>query len=155
MRSLSWVFWLSLAVLSAATLTRAGSEYLTTINSLQDFRWAAAQFVVPPDDALRTSLSLDLQNASNIDLTVKDLEVYLWLGDTTVGKTYGRFEPHLVPHGTTERVPLVMELTPAFMRDARDKPGSDLLWRVTGTYKVSTSLTGSDFVYHLRVDIAP
>lgn len=155
MRRLAWLFWLSLAVLSTAALVRAGSDYLTTVTSLRDFRWSAAPFVVPADEALQTSLALDVQNASSVALTMKDLEVYLWLGDTTVGKTYARFEPLVVPRFTTVRVPLVIELTPAFIRDAHAKPGNAKRWQATGMYKVNTPVTSSDFVYHLQVDIAP
>jgi hypothetical protein len=155
MRSPSWVFWLFLAVLSTATLIRVGDEYITTINSLENFQWSVSRFDVPSDNSERTTLILEVQNHSRLDLTMKELEVYLWLDDTTVGKTYGRFEPYLVPRGTVERIPLDIELTPAVLRAARAEPAGGLVWRATGSYKVSTPLTGSDFVYHLNLDIAP
>ena len=153
MRALTVLFWLSLAALSTTTVLRVSDEYLSTVNSLQDFQWAVVQFDVPTASAERTSLVVEIQNQSRLDLDMKDLEVFLWLGDTTVGKTYGRFEPHTVRRGVAERIPLVIELTPAYLRDALGKLVGAPIWRATGSYKVSTPLTGSDFVFHLGLDV--
>jgi hypothetical protein len=155
MRILSTLFWLFLAVLSTATLIRVADEYVTTVNSLQASQWAVSQFDVPADGAERTNLVLEIRNHSQLDLTVKELEVYLWLDDMTVGKTYGPFEPRLVPRGTVARVPLVIELMPAALSEARAKPAGSLPWRATGSYKISTPLTGTAFVYYLNLDLAP
>ena len=155
MRILSTFFWLVLALLSAATLVRVGNEYVTTVSSLQASQWAVSQFTMPADGAESTSLVLEIRNRSRLDLTVKELEVYLWLNDTTVGKTYARFEPHLVPRGVIERIPLIVELSPAVVREARAGPSGGLPWRATGSYKISTPLTGSDFVYNLDLAITP
>src|SRR5438105_15496558 len=99
MRVLATFFWLILAFISTATLIRVRNEYVTTVRALQDSQWAIAQFDAPSESAERASLVLEIRNQSGLDLTLKELEVYLWLGEMTVGKTYGRFEPLLVPRG--------------------------------------------------------
>ena len=154
MRILASCFWLVLAFSSTAALIRAGNEYVTTVRSLQDSQWAILQFDAPPDSAERTGLVLEIRNPSGLDLRLKELEVYLWRGDMTVGKTYGHVEPLLVPRGSVKRIPLVIELNSEALRAAGVDAGGRR-WRAAGSYKISTALTGSDFVYHLDLDVAP
>jgi len=151
MRFLTNLFWLSLAAASLFVIVRIADDYMTSIGSLQDFRWRIAQLDLPTDNALQTNIVLEIQNPSNLDLTLKELEIYLMDNNITVGKTYGRFEPRFIAAGETARVPLVIEITPAFLRDAKANARGSDQWRIVGSYKISTPLAENEFVYRLNM----
>ncbi|MBI1801470.1 MAG: hypothetical protein HYR71_07570 [Chloroflexi bacterium] len=147
--------WLLIAAVGLFTLVRIGSDYLSTIDSLQRFRWRTVQFTLPASDTSQTELILEAQNRSSLDLTMKDLEVYLWANDLTVGKTYGRFEPRPILSGQAESLRLLIQLDAGQLRDALAKAYPLGRWRVTGSYKVTAPLAGVDFVYRLSLDVQP
>lgn len=151
MRFFPNLFWLFVAAASVLVIVRIADDYLTNIGSLQNFRWRIAQFDRPSDNAAQTNIVLEAQNRSNLDLTVKELEIYLWGNDITIGKTYDRFEPRFIKAGEVARVPLVIEVTASFLRDAKANAHGADQWRVTGSYKISTSRVENDFVYRLNI----
>lgn len=134
-------------------LVRVSSDYLTTIVSLQEFRWSAPPFQPPPDSTQRFDLSLALQNQSNIDLEFKDLEVYLWLDDVTVGKTYGQFPARSVRANASMPLSVTIELDAASLHAARSRTGR-MQWHVTGTYKLRAPFADNDFPYRLALDLS-
>jgi hypothetical protein len=145
-------FWLGLAALSLAALAAVTSDYLTTIVSLQEFKWSVARFTPPPGGTGQTILVLEVQNQSKISVEYKDLEVYLWLDDVTVGKTYGRFEARSIRAGEADPVTLTIEIDGANLAEAKSRGGSKV-WRVSGTYKVRTPIADNDFVHRLSLDL--
>ncbi len=155
MRAIANILWLLIAIISLFAIMRVSYDYLTTINSLQNVRWRVASFDSPTTDATQTSVVLEVQNLSAVNFIFKDLEVFLWLNDMTVGKTYGRFEQRSLPPGTLMRLPLAVQIDPAHLRDAKAKARGNDRWQISGSYKVSAPFAENDFVYHLRLDIGP
>ncbi len=144
-----------IGLLSLFALVRVSSDYLSTINSIQNFRWRVAAFEPPTADSTESRLTLEVQNRSNIDLDFKDLEVYLWLNDKTVGKTYGRFEARTIAAHANSHIPLTIQIDTNELRDTLAKNSGSTAWSLTGSYKVGAPFAASDFLYRLRLDIAP
>src|SRR5438067_7964313 len=111
-------FFVLLGLAGVFVLVHVGSDYLATLASLQEFRWGVVGFAEPQAGASEAQLTLEVQNRSGLDLDFKDLEVYLWLQDKTVGKTYGRFETRTVSAHSTAHIPLTIVLDDAQLRDA-------------------------------------
>ena len=146
------VFWLFVAAAGFFVLVRVSSDYLTTIVSLQEFRWSAPPFQPPSNSATRVDLALALQNQSNIDLEFKDLEVYLWLDDVTVGKTYGQVPARSVRANASMPLTVTIELDAASLREARSR-NRRMQWHVTGTYMLRAPFADNDFPYRLALDL--
>ena len=85
-------------------------------------------------------------------LEFKDLEIYLWLDDVTVGKTYGGFPLRPVPASASLPLTLTIEIDSARVREARSRNGR-LLWHLTGTYKLRAPFADNDFPYRLALDL--
>ena len=155
MSRLTPLFWLALAAVSAYVLVRAGSDYLDTLVSFQDFRWGIAGFAAPAADATDAVVTLEVQNRSRLDLDFKDLEVYLWLNGATVGKSYGRFEARTVSAHSSVHIPVTIQLDPNQLRDAVAAQVGASAWSITATYKATAPFVPTDFEYHLRLDVGP
>ncbi len=151
---LSTIPWIVITAISLFAIVRVTDDYVTSVASLQNFRWRVAKFETPANDSTQINLTLEVQNRSSIALSMKELEIYLWANDVTVGKTYGRFEAHTIQAGNFVRVPLVIEVSPTALRDAKTKAKGYDFWRISGSYKVSTPLSDNDFLYRLNLDIA-
>ena len=148
-------FFVLLGLASVFVLVHVSSDYLGTLASLQDFRWGVAGFAEPQAGASEAHLTLEVQNRSGLDLDFKDLEVYLWLQDKTVGKTYGRFETRTVSAHSTAHIPLTILLDDAQLREALAGAPAERAWFITGTYKASAPFASNDFTYGLRLDVNP
>jgi LEA14-like dessication related protein len=154
MRSIAfYVFWLAVAASSLFALLRISSDYVATVTSLRDFEWRVTKLETPQVGAARTNLEIEIRNRSNVDLPVKDLEVYLWLNEVTVGKTYGQFVTQNVQAHQAVVQPLTLEMDIASLRDALNNDGGVRLWHISGSYKVAAPFTDSNFVYHLMLDV--
>jgi LEA14-like dessication related protein len=148
-----YAFWLAVAASSLFALVHISDDYIATVTSLRDFEWRVTKFETPKVGAEHVTLEIEIRNRSNVDLPVKDLEVYLWLNDVTVGKTYGQFRAQNVQAHQAVVLPLTIEMDVASLRDALDNDGGVLLWHISGSYKVAAPFTDSNFVYHLMLDV--
>jgi hypothetical protein len=123
------------------------------VSSLGDFEWRVSKLETPSVGAARTALEIEIRNRANVELPVKDLEVYLWLNDRTVGKTYGAFGTRNVQAHQTIVLPLTIEMDVASLRDALNNDGGVRLWHISGSYKVVAPFVDGNFVYHLMLDV--
>ncbi len=146
-------FWLAVAVAGAVVLFRVNADYENTIASLQDFRWAVVSFDAPATDSASTSLVLEVQNPSTFSIDFKDLVVYVWLNDATIGKTYARFDTRTVPPRSKAQLPLTIVVDGASLAAAIRDGAGKMLWRATGTYKARAPFADGDFNYELSLDI--
>jgi hypothetical protein len=145
-------FWIVLGAAGLYVLSRSATDYVASIASLQDLRWRVAQFV-PPTDAGDGNAVIEIQNRSNLDLTISELELFLWSGNVTVAKTYGTGGLHTVRGSGRLDLPLTLVLIPAAMADARARAsGQPQPWGLTGSYKVSTPLSDFNLRYQLRLE---
>ena len=149
----STLFWTAVAAASLFVIARVGDDYLTSIRSLQELRWRVARFEPPAPDAAETVLLLEVQNRSRLDLTLINPEIYLWYGIDTVGKTYGYNQTRTIASGTNAQIPftLIVNSTEYAKARARTAPTANV-WRLTGSYKVTTPLTDFDLLYRLQLD---
>ena len=142
-------FWLIVAAASLFALTRISDDYTQTIASLQKFDWRVGKFDLPAAGVDSTTLDIVIKNRSDVDLSIKDLEVYLWLNDRTVGKTYGQFVQQTVPVQQTVTLPLTIIMDTASLSDANRAANGAFFWHISGSYKVHAPFADSDFVYRL------
>lgn len=145
--------WLALAAASLFMLARLSDDYLTSIRSLQDLRWRIVRFVPPADDG-DGQAELEIQNRSRLDLTVSQLELFLWNGNVSVGKTYDAGGGRLIRGGESLGLPLALVVNAGAMADARARAaGQAPRWALTGNYKVSTPLSDFNLLYRLQLDL--
>ncbi len=145
--------WLALGVASLLVLTRLTDDYVTSIRSLQDLRWRVVRFVAPLGNADGVA-EIEIQNRSRLDLKISQLELFLWSGNATVGKTYDAGGERLIRGGATLNLPLAFVINPGAMTDARARAGGQPQpWSLTGTYKVATPLSDFNLLYRLQLNL--
>ncbi len=148
-----YALWLAVAAAGVLALVRVSMDYQDTISSLQNFRWAVISFDPPTPDSATTSLVLEVENPSPVNVDFKDLVVYVWLNDTTIGKTYARFDARTVPPHSKAQMPLTIVVDDASLAAAIRDSSGQRQWRATGTYKARAPFANSDFNYQLSLDI--
>lgn len=146
--------WLALGALGAFAIARVAGDYVTSVRSLQDFRWRILRFAPPAPDAAETVVVLEIQNGSQLDLTLINPELFLWYGIDSIGKTYGYNERHTIVSGSQAEIPFKLVINSAVYEKARARTSPpEGAWRLTGTYKITTPLTDFDLLYRLALDL--
>ncbi|MBI5876188.1 MAG: hypothetical protein HZB53_00940 [Chloroflexi bacterium] len=150
---LAFGFWLLLGAGSLFALTQVGGDYVASIRSLRDLRWRVVRFV-PPTERADGAAVIEIQNRSPLDLKISQLELFVWSGNVTVGKTYHALGERTVGAGATVELPLDLVVIPAALADARARAdGKPQPWALTGSYKVTTPLSDFNLLYRLNLEM--
>lgn len=145
--------WLIVGAAGLYALSQTATDYVTSIRSLRDLRWRVVSFA-PPGDKADGKAQIEIQNRSALDLTVSQLELYVWYGNVTVGRTYGVAGERRIAANSNLALPLDLVLNPGAMTDALSRAGGvPQAWALTGSYKVGTPLSDFNLLYRLNLEM--
>jgi len=149
----SALLWLIVGAAALLLLSQVADDYVTSIRSLRDLRWRVAGFA-PPGDTADGKAQIEIQNRSTLDLTISQLELYVWYGNVTVGRTYGEAGQRRVAANSSLTLPLDLVLNAGAMTDARARAGGNPQpWALTGSYKVGTPRSDFALLYRLNLEM--